>query len=141
TACNPHPIKPVEFDGSSVKTTGVPLDVNKKVDVLLVIDNSGSVGEEQANLAANFGPFIEELEKAGADYRIGITTTDLGGKGCTSAPNGGSLQLTSCLDRPETFVFDGTDQFEVACAANCDLLDADLTVRPTIVDSSGDAQA
>lgn len=139
--CNSHPIKPVEFDGSAVKANPVPLDVNKKVDVLLVIDNSGSMGEEQANLAANFGPFIEELEEAGADYRIGITTTDLGGKNCSSNGSGGQLVLSSCLDRPETFVFKQDDQFDVACAAHCQHDGAALTIRPTAVDVDGEAVA
>lgn len=138
--CNGHPIKGVELEASAELATPVPLDVNKKVDVLLVIDNSGSMGEEQANLAANFGPFIEKLEAVGADYRIGITTTDLGGKGC-SGGSGGELSLSSCLDRPQTFVFDGEDQFDVACAANC-LHDGDaLAVRPTTIDASGEAVA
>jgi hypothetical protein len=112
--------------------------VNKKVDVLLVIDNSGSMGDEQANLAANFGPFIEKLEAAGADYRIGITTTDLGGKGC-SGGTGGQLSLSSCLDRPETFVFKQEDQFEVACAAHCLHDGAALTVRPSVISADGEA--
>ncbi len=138
--CNGHPIKPVEFDGSSVKTNPVPLDVNKKVDVLLVIDNSGSMGEEQANLAANFGPFIEQLEKAGADYRIGITTTDLGGKDCSGGA-GGQLQLSSCLDRPDSFVFGNSNQFDIACEANCQYDGAALTIRPTVIEPDGDAEA
>ncbi len=136
--CNAHPIKPVDFDGSSVLVDPVQLDVNKKVDVLLVIDNSGSMGEEQANLAANFGPFIEQLEGAGVDYRIGITTTDLGGYQCGSGDDG-QLQLSSCLDRPETFVSGGNDQFEVACAANCQYDGAALTIRPTAIEVGGDA--
>lgn len=137
--CNGHPIKPVEFDGSAVKTTGFPLDVNKKVDVLLVLDNSGSMGEEQANLAANFGPFIEQLEAAGADYRIGVTTTDLGGQTCQSGgAAGGELHLSSCLDRPETFVYDGQSEFDVACAAHCQYGDDDLQIRPTALTWAGE---
>ena len=34
----------------------------RKVDILFVIDDSGSMGEEQAALAANFSALIEELE-------------------------------------------------------------------------------
>jgi hypothetical protein len=139
SGCNGHPIKPVELGTSAVKSNPVPLDVNKKVDVLLVIDNSGSMGEEQANLAANFGPFIEKLEAAGADYRIGITTTDVGGQGCAAGGTGGKLVLSSCLDRPHTFVFGQTDQYEVACAAHCLHGDEALAVRPTMVGSSGEA--
>ncbi|NVB40278.1 VWA domain-containing protein [Pseudenhygromyxa sp. WMMC2535] len=135
TACNPHPLKPTEFDGSSEAVTGLPLDVNKRVDVLLVVDNSGSMGEEQANLAANFGPFIEELEAVGADYRIGITTTDLGGRNCVSESNGGDLILSSCLDRPETFVFGSDDQYAAACESHCALSDAQLEIQPSADDA------
>lgn len=46
-----------------------------KMDVLFVIDNSGSMAEEQANLAANFPTFIQVLEESGLDYRVGVTST------------------------------------------------------------------
>ena len=136
--CNPHPIKEVAVGSVSTPEIPVPLEVDKKVDVLVVIDNSGSMGEEQANLAANFGPFIETLESAGADYRIGITTTDLGGPHCEGASSGGDLQLSSCLERPEDFVYAGTDLFDQACAASCALDSAALQVEPTAADSSGE---
>ncbi len=45
-------------------------------DVLFVVDDSASMIEEQANLAANFGSFVELLGDTTADYRIGVTTTD-----------------------------------------------------------------
>jgi hypothetical protein len=140
--CNGHSLKPVEIDPSSEKVGGLPLDVNKKVDVLLVIDNSGSMGEEQANLAANFAPFIDTLEAVGADYRIAITTTDIGGPGsnCT-APTGGELQLSSCLDRPATFEFNGESQYEAACVSQCELGDAELAILPTSIDPSGPLEA
>jgi hypothetical protein len=140
--CNSHPIKPVEIEGSIEGDEPLRLDVDKKVDVLLVIDNSGSMGEEQANLAANFAPFIDTLEAVGADYRIAITTTDIGGPGpnCT-APTGGELQLSSCLDRPASFVFNGESQYEAACAAQCELGDADLQILPTAVDVDGELVA
>lgn len=140
--CNGHPIKPVEYDGSSVKANPIPLDIGKKVDVLLVLDNSGSMGEEQANLAANFGPFIQKLEEAGADYRIGVTTTDLGGKSCpTGGAAGGELHLSSCLDRPNTFVYGNEDLFDVACAANCQYGDDQLQIRPTALTAGGEQLA
>ncbi len=49
-----------------------------KMDVLFVIDNSGSMAEEQMNLAANFPKFIEVLNtfhESKLDYRVGVTTT------------------------------------------------------------------
>lgn len=45
------------------------------IDVLFVIDNSGSMAEEQANLAQNFPQFVSVLDASGLDYRVGVTTT------------------------------------------------------------------
>jgi hypothetical protein len=47
----------------------------QKIDVLFVIDNSGSMGQEQANLIANFPGFISVLDASGLDYRVAVTTT------------------------------------------------------------------
>jgi hypothetical protein len=140
-ACNNHPIKPVEASGAAVPLEALPLDVNRKVDVLLVLDNSGSMGEEQANLAANFGPFIDRLEAAGADYRIGITTTDVGGPNCQGPASGGALQASSCLDRPADFVFGQLDVHQVACTAHCSLGDAELELRPSAIAGSDEMLA
>jgi hypothetical protein len=46
------------------------------VDVLMVVDNSCSMYEEQDNLAANFSGFIEAFEGVDVDWQIGVTTTD-----------------------------------------------------------------
>ncbi len=48
---------------------------NKKLDVLVVIDNSGSMATEQANMAQRFNTFIDELN--GLDWQVGIVTTDV----------------------------------------------------------------
>jgi len=51
-----------------------------KMDIVFVIDDSGSMAEEQANLRANFGPFAELIDNYQnsdgdyLDYRIAITT-------------------------------------------------------------------
>ena len=45
-------------------------------DIVFVVDNSGSMTEEQANLANNFEYFIYKLQTSNADYRIGVITTD-----------------------------------------------------------------
>lgn len=46
-----------------------------KIDVLFVIDNSGSMEQEQQNLIANFPTFIQVLDASGLDYRVGVTTS------------------------------------------------------------------
>lgn len=46
-----------------------------KIDLLFVIDDSGSMGDEQTNLIANFPTFIQVLNQSGLDYRVAVTTT------------------------------------------------------------------
>jgi hypothetical protein len=64
-----------------------------KMDILFVIDDSGSMGEEQANLVSNFPRFIEILDAYRTDtgnpldYRLGVTTT---GKDFTTVVNFGA---------------------------------------------------
>jgi Cys-rich repeat protein len=48
-----------------------------RVDVLWVIDNSGSMGEEQAALAENFGWFIGFAVELGVDFHIGVVATEV----------------------------------------------------------------
>ena len=49
----------------------------RKVDILLVVDNSGSMKEEQDKLARNFEAFIQSFAVSAIDYHIGVVTTDL----------------------------------------------------------------
>lgn len=54
------------------------LQVNRPaIDVLFVIDNSGSMEEEQALLAENFPQFLQYFLGSGLDYHIGVVSTDL----------------------------------------------------------------
>ena len=50
--------------------------VNNKVDILFVVDNSGSMGPLQQNLVSNFQSFISNFQSKGYDFRIGVTTSD-----------------------------------------------------------------
>ncbi len=47
-----------------------------KSDILVVVDNSGSMAEEQNNLTNNFQTFIDAVVAADADWRIAVITTD-----------------------------------------------------------------
>lgn len=57
-------------------------DECKKMDIVFVIDNSGSMQQEQDNLGDNFPKFIQVINdyktKSGAplDYRVAVITTD-----------------------------------------------------------------
>src|SRR5690606_6616624 len=46
------------------------------IDILWVIDNSGSMGNEQDDLANNFDLFIRDFITRGIDFKMAITTTD-----------------------------------------------------------------
>jgi len=51
----------------------------QKVDLLFVIDNSGSMQDEQASLIASFGGFVDGIQAAlgsAESYHIGVVTTD-----------------------------------------------------------------
>ncbi len=50
--------------------------VNNKLDILWVIDNSGSMDTSQQNVATNFSSFISSFVSKGFDYQIAVTTTD-----------------------------------------------------------------
>lgn len=59
----------------------------RTVDVLFVVDNSGSMSEEQNNLQRNFTSFIAGAAQFANDYQLGIITTDM-----DSAAHQGKLQ-------------------------------------------------
>ena len=135
--CLDHPLKPVRYGKNTEGDGGLPIEVNKDVDILFVIDNSGSMAEEQALLSANFKAFIDVLEdpKVRANYRIGVTTTDAGNPRCPAAtfkPEGGDLVLSSCQDRAALgeFAYNGED-FSFACDDFCGKADADVKIKPT----------
>jgi len=69
-----------------------------KVDILWVVDTTGSMTEELASLKSGFVDFVEDLELEELNYQIGITSTDL-------TSSGGVLQgnpwiITSELESP-----------------------------------------
>ncbi len=65
-----------EFTKTSTSLQKYTVNVGQ-VDILFVVDNSGSMSEEQRRMANAFPNFYHELELAGLDYRIGIITTDV----------------------------------------------------------------
>ncbi len=141
TACLDHPLKQVEYESVTEIIVEPPVVPRRKVDILFVIDNSGSMGEEQAVLAANFSAFVEVLERpeVDADYRIAITTTDDGHAWCSgTGPEAGTLQLRTCRSHIDDFVFspgsaNEVDRIDEACLEVCPEALADLSTLPTEV--------
>ncbi len=47
------------------------------VDVLWVVDNTGSMAREQQALASSFEAFVQALDAEGVSYQLGVITTDV----------------------------------------------------------------
>ncbi|WP_413581137.1 hypothetical protein [Bdellovibrio sp. HCB288] len=50
--------------------------VPKKIDILWIIDNSGSMAPSQKNLSENFKSFIQRFQTNNNDFRMAVGTTD-----------------------------------------------------------------
>ncbi len=103
---------------TAVDTTGGGCEQDcAQVDLLFVIDNSGTMGEEQRNLARNFPLLVQQLEQltdrtgtpVNPDVQIMVTTTDFGNPLCTPfEPDGyepakGAPTTTGCNARIDDF--------------------------------------
>lgn len=59
-----------------------------QVDILWVVDNSGSMAAEQAKIADRFSDFFRQLIVSQVDYHIGVITTDPAEEGSLRAYDG-----------------------------------------------------
>ena len=72
---DPDPIPdPIYYDNIDTFTQNSAEDA--KIDILWVIDDSGSMGDNQEELGRNFDAFINEFIQRDVDFRMAITTTD-----------------------------------------------------------------
>lgn len=84
-----------------IEVKDIPAVPRRDVDILFVVDDSGSMVDEQASLRTNFERFIAVLESLDGglpDVHIGVITPNLG----TSALDGTTAPPTgTCVDRGE----------------------------------------
>jgi hypothetical protein len=72
-----------EKDGTNTSVRLEPVTLNytqnagNKVDILWVIDTSGSMEEEQDYLGDNFNGFIRGMANSGLDFQTAVTSTDI----------------------------------------------------------------
>ncbi len=79
-ACNDHPMLPLDAVVSVARVQSVEVPERPQLDLLFVVDDSGSMAEEQASLAANFAEVARFLQTdlgGRADVRVAVTSTDL----------------------------------------------------------------
>ncbi len=111
-----------KVDPSQVKEgyKDIPVEINRDIDVLFVIDNSGSMAEEQASLSNNFNRFIavlENIEGGLPNIHLGVVSTDVGAgpfniSGCSGHGDNGQLQSApngSCTPPSGAFISDIDD--------------------------------
>jgi len=112
-----------------------------KVDILLVIDNSGSM--DQLAIAKLAAPLVTTLDQTLADFRIAVTTTDNGNPWCPpdiTTPESGRFVFSSCRARLPDFLWsnDTVDQRQVcvdycpheSVSAIATAIDGDPTLAP-----------
>ena len=99
--CPDRTISEVSPEQGRVEYKDIPVDINRKLDILFVIDDSPSMADKQANLKANFPNFINVLNTiAGGlpDIHLGVVTSDLGTSGADgmTAPSIGGTAQGGC---------------------------------------------
>ncbi len=89
-------------DTMGLETDTFTQDQQPKADILLVIDDSGSMADKQMSLATNFSSFIQYAVAANVDYHLAVTTTTANfaacGGLCTSVAKDGELELDTVLN-------------------------------------------
>lgn len=91
-------------DNQGLNTDTFRQDTKPKADILLVIDDSGSMGDKQMALAQNMAAFLQYATSNQVDFQIGVTNTELTdpdrGKLCTGPSTGGACPHTSATRPP-----------------------------------------
>jgi hypothetical protein len=99
---------------------------SRSVDILIVVDGSPGSAAAQARLAAGLDQLIAELEAGEVphDYRIAVTTTDMGPPACdplVTTPELGRLIESSCRERLTDFVDPQGQDASALCTDICTL--------------------
>jgi hypothetical protein len=101
--CPQREVSRVSTVQSKEQEKTIPVEITRDIDILFVIDNSGSMKDEQDSLIANFPNFIgflQTIEGGLPNVHIGIVSTDMGAnagiQNCEQ-PQGdqGNLQATA----------------------------------------------
>ena len=76
-ACNDHGLNPIEKSILSERIEEKEQEPFTLIDILWIIDDSGSMCEEQDNLTRNFEHFIDSMVSLNARFRLAVVTTDV----------------------------------------------------------------
>jgi len=102
SACIDRQVAAVDPDQSVEQFHDIPIQINRDVDILFVIDDSGSMEAEQISLAQNFHRFInvlETIEGGLPNVHIGVVSTDLGTGAYQICPGNGKNGILQSAPR------------------------------------------
>ena len=121
----PNPVLDAGPDMGTIQAVETP------TDILFVVDNSGSMADEQQNLADSFARFIDQTAGA-ASYRIAVVSTDMD----NATQRSGQAQFTYSMSHPYELVdFDlTTGCFDTQIPRGCfngPIIDTDTMDRIT----------
>lgn len=101
--CAERDVSRVDIQPSSEQQTLIPVSVTRDIDILFVIDDSGSMRQEQESLSENFPEFMRKLEgiEGGLpNVHIGVVSSNVGtgpsgggGEACSGNGDNGILQV------------------------------------------------
>src|SRR5690349_15055654 len=100
---------PVDQTGSTLHAgcdDKEPLIAPQKLDILFVVDNSGSMKEEQEGVARELTAFVDSLRVSGGvaqDIRVGLITTTV----YQHTQNGGMDFFLDCPSHPASGLYCG----------------------------------
>lgn len=108
----------VRFTENPIQIDTFQQTPNPMVDILWVVDNSGTMSEERAQLGEKFDKFMASLLASGADYHIGIVSTDTDDTSHSGRLQGDPKVITSSTPDPKA-----------AFAANVQLPETDSRIE------------
>ncbi|MBX5481314.1 MAG: choice-of-anchor D domain-containing protein [Myxococcaceae bacterium] len=116
-------------DTVGIQTDVYTQDAKPKADILMVIDTSGSMCDDQANLASNFAAFIKYAQSAQVDYHIAVTTTDMD-------PGGEQARFIYGASHPEKVLtpttVDVENKFKAKVAPGCNGSATEMEAEPAL---------
>jgi hypothetical protein len=119
TGCPSRDVSAVDPAPSKEQQKEIPVNLNRDIDILWVIDDSGSMAQEQASLARNFPEFarvLEGIEGGLPNIHMAVVSSDVGTapydstSECQGDGDDGQFQVGPCpLNDDKDYISDVVD--------------------------------
>jgi hypothetical protein len=103
--CPDRNVSQVDPNQNKVEVKDIPVQLNRDLDLLFMIDNSGSMEEEQSALTANFPAFtnvLQTIEGGLPNIHLAVVSSDVGAGpsgigGCDGSGDNGQFQTSTAV--------------------------------------------